>query len=184
MANIQPHLPGLARADKKPRLARVSEKDLERQVDEALAALGYERLILGGTRPRVRCPACTQSFHPGGYQGNTPGTPDRMYRHPAWPQCLWAAIELKGEKTAVRATQQAMQERGGTVIVHTVVEALSILSDIEEELRRLVIGAAEREAIAQRQRRIDFMLKGLLLAPRAQDGLRSAVAAGEDVESL
>lgn len=77
-------------------------------------------LEMGRWRKQLRCPTCGHFFTPRGSNANTPGAPDLLISHVAWPAPLWLGVELKtGPDAEVQPEQRALCEAGRTLIAWT-----------------------------------------------------------------
>lgn len=142
---VQPHIPGLARSDKKPMRVRRTEKVLQAHARQVLGSLGYASMEAGAARARVKlkgdckCPRCQFTFeaevegYPTGWQGNTVGLPDLLFFRysPLFPP-VFVPVEMKGEGTPVRKEQQDLANEGRSVIAHS--ERQAILAVLRAEL--------------------------------------------------
>jgi hypothetical protein len=130
---VQPHIPGLARSDKKPKTVRRSEKVLQAQTRQVLAALNYASMETGAGRSKVKCKNCGHSDYPEGWQGNTVGLPDLLFfRYAAGFPPVMIPVELKGEGTEIRKEQKALSDGGRSVIAHS--ERQALVAVLEAEL--------------------------------------------------
>jgi hypothetical protein len=99
-----------------------SEKQVEQSVLEAIDILGYDSILIGGSRPQGR----------EGYIGNDIGAPDRIIYREGW-NGAGLLIELKGHKTAVRPEQADYIVRGVIVLVKCVEDCLEAILQIETQ---------------------------------------------------
>lgn len=157
---VQPHIPGLARADKKPTVQRKSEAVIQAHAIAVLAGLGYGAMEVGKTRARVtlegecRCPRCKHEFtasvsgFPTGWQGNTPGYPDVSFFRwvPGWP-AVFIPVEMKGEGTPIRKEQQDLVNAGRTVFAYSEGEAVRAVLAAEIAMDRYRFPDERRDRI-------------------------------------
>lgn len=111
-----------------------SESNVQAAIVEVLAAVGFESLEIGASRRATTCPHCGKRFHPSGWQGNTPGTPDLfvgLAQAGAFPVCTWAGLELKKSPTApVRPEQLELFQRGRVALVTSPRQAIEDMEEI------------------------------------------------------
>jgi hypothetical protein len=145
---VQPHLPGTARRDKKPRPVRRSEKVLQAHTRALLGQLGYASFEAGTNRPRVICPKCQCSFVPTGFMGNSKAMPDLLFFRyaPGWP-AVAVLIELKGPGTKIDPAQQLMADNGRSVICHSEYDAVRALLAAEIAMDAYRLAPERREQI-------------------------------------
>jgi hypothetical protein len=136
---VQPHIPGLARADKAPVEQKIKESALVTQIRGTLANAGYTTFVVGEARAKVKCPAegCGEVFYPTGYAGNTPGTPDLLaFSNRADFPPVAFLIEVKTSKGKVREKQQVLADSGRSYIVRSCSDAVEAVRDAESRLTR------------------------------------------------
>ena len=128
----QPHIPGLARADKVAQHPKISESALQQQTRQTLANLGYASAEVGATRKQVTCPCCAHRFFPDGWQGNSVGWPDlQVFRFtPSFPPVAFP-IELKTQTGKPSKTQQDLADRGRSQITHSIRETVEAIINAE-----------------------------------------------------
>jgi|GEM_PF-4655307 len=105
---------------RRPRGRRVPECESQVQaaIVERLTLAGYVVLSTSRVRRGVRC-ECGRFRYPGGGDGVTPGCPDLLVSHPAWPAPMWLGIEVKGTATKVSAEQKRLADAGRILIVRS-----------------------------------------------------------------
>ena len=103
-----------------PRGRRIPERESQVQsaIIERLTLAGYIVLTTSRVRRGVRC-ECGRFRYPGGGDGVTPGCPDLLVSHPAWPAPMWLGIEVKGTLTKVSAEQKRLADAGRILIVRS-----------------------------------------------------------------
>lgn len=109
------------------------EAQLQRDVRHTLVLLGYTVMETGKSRSRVACSRCGNRAYATGWQGNTPGLPDLYVHRDGWGP-LAVALELKAEKGKPSEAQKELAERGVTVIVRSIKQALETLSEVESRI--------------------------------------------------
>ncbi|HXT34754.1 MAG TPA: hypothetical protein VN837_04175 [Chloroflexota bacterium] len=136
------------RAPSPRRLARQpTEGQLQDQIVQGLAALGYVVLQVGRWVRQSKCPRCGAWSTPRSGHGNTPGSPDLLISHPAWGAGpIWCAVELKTPAVAtvfgrlaagrVRPEQRALADLGLVRIATSLEEVLAALAAVAAVLDR------------------------------------------------
>lgn len=123
----------------------IKESDVQRATVDMLSMLGYLVLETSIRARMVRCPACSNVFHPasspasarGGVFGTTPGVPDLLVRPKKAPSGVWIGIELKGPKTAISPEQQVLAGGGHTFIARSADEAVEIMRRCDSEFAKI-----------------------------------------------
>ena len=149
---VQPHIPGLARADKAPVVPKIKESNLVTQIRATLANAGYATFEVGQARQKVKCPAegCGEVFYPAGFAGNTPGTPDLLaYRNAEGFPAISILLEVKTDKGRIRAKQRVLADSGRSYIVRSCADAVEAVRDAEAAISAYATPTAHRERLGR-----------------------------------
>ena len=105
----------------RPRGQRIPEVEAQVQaaIIQRLTMAGYTVISTSRVRKAQRCSICGRYAFASGGDGVTPGCPDLLVSHPAWPAPLWLGIEVKGTTTKVSAEQKRLAEDGRILIARS-----------------------------------------------------------------
>lgn len=113
---------------KAERAPRIRESQIQQTVVDGLRAAGYVVLVTNAALAPVTVGG--KKHYSRGHLA-TPGVPDLLISHQAWPPALWFGLEMKGEKTAVSPEQRHLADLGRIAIARSWEDAVDWLDAFE-----------------------------------------------------